>query len=196
MVAAWAPGSDARRLPQGVGFTVPKGAKLVMEVHYHKTGKPETDQTKVALYDAVGPQRRTLETYAVGDTDFVLKPDFANQKVSAELEIPEDITLWTVAPHMHQLGKTMRVWATLPDRRTQRLILVESWEFKWQGFYHYKKPLFLPKGSTIYLEATYDNTRQNPDQPSLPPREVRYGEQTTDEMCFAFFNFSLGKPPK
>jgi hypothetical protein len=84
----------------------------------------------------------------------------------------------------------------LPDKTEKKLILVENWEFKWQGFYHYKTPIFLPAGSKVHLEATYDNTRNNPDQPSLPPKEVTYGEQTTDEMCFFFFNFSVGKVKK
>jgi peroxiredoxin len=193
MVGGWAPGSDTRRLPPGVAFTLPKGAMLVAEVHYHPSGRKETDRTRIGVYFAPQKPRHTLQTYAVGESDFVLKPDLANQKVTAELEISEDITLWTLFPHMHQLGKTMRVWATLPDGTEKRLIKIDHWEFRWQGFYQYRQPVFLPGGTRVRLEAIYDNTKNNPDQPSLPPREVRYGEQTTDEMCFAFFNFSLGK---
>jgi mono/diheme cytochrome c family protein len=196
MVAGWAPGSDARKLPPGVAFKIPKGARLVAEVHYHKSGKPETDQTQVAVYETSTPTQNPINTYAVGETSFVLKPDVAKQKITAELEVPEDMSLWTAAPHMHQLGKKMRVWATLPDGSQKKLIKIDNWEFKWQGFYHYKEPVFLPKGSKIELEAEYDNTKNNPDQPSLPPKEVTYGEQTTDEMCFFFFNFSLGKLKK
>jgi hypothetical protein len=186
----WAPGMNPRRLPEGIAVRIPKGAKLVLQVHYHKTGKPETDQSEVALYWAKQPVKQVVHTYPVGNGSFVLLPDVADQEVTASMVVPFNLTLRQVLPHMHMLGTEMKVWATLPDGTQKDIIFIKDWDFNWQMNYRYKEPIFLPKGTKINLVAKYDNTIHNPRQPSNPPRRVTYGEQTTDEMCFAFLGFT------
>jgi len=53
----------------------------------------------------------------------------------------------------------------------------------------------LPKGTRLDLVAYYDNSTGNPLNPSSPPRRVTFGEQTTDEMCFAFLSYTMDKEP-
>ena len=69
--------------------------------------------------------------------------------------------------------------------RTARppLIWIKDWDFNWQGQYQYQSPVNLAKGTVIKLDAYYDNSPENPRNPSKPPKRVRWGEQTTDEMC-------------
>ena len=194
--SGWAPGMNPRLLPPGVAVKIPKGAKLVLQVHYHKSGKPETDQSKVALYYAKGPVEKVLKTAALGNVLFALKPNETNQQVKASMVIPFDAKIWAVMPHMHMIGKEMKVWAVLPDGTEKPLIWVKNWEFNWQMGYRYKEPILLPKGTRINLLAAYDNTMGNPNQPSNPPKLVTFGEQTTDEMCFAFLGFTMETPVK
>ncbi|GAB4457735.1 MAG: thioredoxin family protein [Armatimonadaceae bacterium] len=186
----WAPGMTARRLAPGVAVRVPKGAKLVLQIHYHKTGKVEEDQSQVALYWAKEPVKKVMRTFPLSNYSFVLKPGTADQTVTASATIPVDMTLWQVLPHMHLLGKEMKATATLPDGTVKPLIWIQNWEFNWQMNYRYKEPIKLPKGTKVNLVAKYDNTAANPNQPNNPPREVRYGEQTTDEMCFLFMGLT------
>ena len=186
----WAPGTTPRRLPDGVAIKVPKGAKLVLQVHYHKTGKPEVDQSKMGIYWAKQPIANVLHTAAVGNPIFALLPNRDDQTVKAAFIIPFDATLWSVFPHMHMLGKEMTVKATFPDKTEKTLIEIKDWDFNWQMGYAYKEPVKIPKGTRISLVARYDNTTANPNQPSNPPRLVTFGEQTTDEMCFAFMGFT------
>ena len=108
-------------------------------------------------------------------------------------ELPADVHLRSIFPHMHMLGHEMKVIATLPDGSVKTLINIDDWDFNWQATYFYKEPIALPKGTKITLTATYDNSATNPHQTSHPPKEVRFGEQTTDEMCFAFLGVTVDK---
>ncbi len=190
----WAPGMTPRRLPEGVAIRVPKGAKLVLQVHYHKSGKPEEDQSKLGIYWAKNKVDRVLHTAAVGNPIFALEPNKDNQPVKAAFIVPFDATLWAVLPHMHMLGKDMTVTATYPDKTQKTLIEIKNWECNWQMAYRYKEPVHIPKGTRISVLAHYDNTTSNPNQPSNPPQRVTFGEQTTDEMCFAFMGFTRDEP--
>jgi hypothetical protein len=92
---------------------------------------------------------------------------------------------------MHMLGHEMKVTATLPDGTVKPLVWIKDWDFNWQATYLYREPLALPKGTKLRLVAVYDNSERNPRQTAHPPRLVRFGEQTTDEMCFAFFGLTV-----
>lgn len=187
----WVPGSSARRLPHGMAVKIPAGSKLVMQVHYHKTGKVEIDHSRMALYFANGPIEKRLQTWPVGNMFFELQPGLAHQEVRAGLTLPVDIHLWSIFPHMHMLGHEMKVTATLPDGTVKPLVWIKDWDFNWQATYLYREPLALPKGTKLDLVAVYDNSEKNPRQTAHPPRVVRFGEQTTDEMCFAFVGLTV-----
>ena len=107
------------------------------------------------------------------------------------LPVRLDATLYRVTPHMHLLGREMKVTATLPDGTLMPLVHVDNWDFNWQTGYEFKTPLHLPAGSRVDLEAHYDNSSGNPLNPNNPPKLVTWGEQTTDEMCLAFLSFTL-----
>jgi len=107
--------------------------------------------------------------------------------------MPRDVELSAITPHAHFLGKEMKINAHLPDGSVVPLIWIKDWDFNWQGSYQYAKPLSLPKGTVVELEYTYDNSQNNPRNPSHPPVRVRWGEQTTDEMALAFLTVVLPK---
>lgn len=194
--AGWAPGMNAALLRPGMAVKVPKGARLVLQVHYHKSGKPETDKPRVALHYAKPTETITdiLRVAALGNPMLRLKPNVADNEVKATMILPYDATVHSVLPHMHYLGKTMTVTALTPEGVSLPIVKITDWEFNWQMTYRYQKPIRLPKGTRLNLVATYDNTADNPFQPSQPPIEVGFGEETTDEMCFAFIGLTRDKP--
>jgi hypothetical protein len=189
----WAPGMNPRRQPEGVAIKIPKGAKLVLQIHYHKSGKPETDNSAIGLYWSKEPIKAVRQVFPIGNPFFALQPNKDNQEVQAQMTVPADVTLREILPHMHMLGKTMKVWAKLPDGTEKKLVYIQNWDFNWQMAYRYAEPVKLPRGTKLSLVATYDNTTKNPNQPSNPPKLVQFGEQTTDEMCFAFLAFSVDR---
>jgi hypothetical protein len=190
-IAGWAPGKTPQRLPDGTAYRLRKGSKLVLQVHYSKSGKAEADQSAIGLHFARSPVRREMRVWGAMNTRFVLKPGEANQPVRAEMVLPTDATIWSVAPHMHLLGREMKMTAYLPDGTTRPMIWIKDWDFNWQDDYNFNEPIRLPKGTKVVAEAVFDNSDSNPRQPSLPPREVRWGEKTTDEMCIGFFGATV-----
>lgn len=191
MLGGWAPGSLPHPLPTDTGILLPKGADIVLEVHYHKDGKPETDRTQVALYFNKGQVARPVHLFPLVNTGLRLPPGDKDCVVKASLPVVINTTLLTIFPHMHVLGRQMTVTATLPDGTQKMLVDVPDWDFNWQGFYAYKQPVHLPAGSRINLVAHYDNSADNPRNPSSPPKEVKWGEQTTDEMCLCYLGFTV-----
>jgi len=191
MLGGWAPGATAHRLPADTGILLPKGADIVLEVHYHKDGKPETDLTQVALYFNQGRIARPMHLFPLANTHLRIPPGDKSYELRASLPVIFDATLLTVFPHMHVLGRRMTVTATLPDGTTKPLVDVPDWDFSWQGFYSYKQPVHLPAGSRVDLVAHYDNSTGNPLNPSSPPKLVTWGEQTTDEMCLCYLGFTV-----
>ena len=190
-IGGWAPGNMPHPLPAGVGTLLPKGADIVLQVHYHKSGKPETDRTKLGLYFTKTPVDKRLRATLAINPFIRIPPGNANYTLKAARDIPTNVTVLQVMPHMHLLGREMTVTANLPDGSTKPLVRVPDWDFNWQTTYTLKEPLKLPAGSKIDMVARYDNSTSNPHNPSSPPRQVTWGEQTTDEMCIAFVFYTV-----
>jgi len=185
-LGGWAPGNIPHRLADGIGRPLPKGADIVVQVHYHKSGKPETDRTQVGIWFAKGEVTRAAKTIPVANRILFIPAGADKHKVVAEVAVPRDLVAIGVTPHMHLLGKQMKVTATYPDGSTHELINIPDWDFNWQDSYHFAQPLPLPKGTKLRVEAVFDNSASNPRNPSSPPKLVTWGEQTTNEMCIAF----------
>jgi hypothetical protein len=193
-LGGWAPGAEPGLLPEGIGRSLPKGGDVVIQVHYHPNGKPETDRSRVGLYFATKPTKKTFHWWVALNQRFVLQPDDPKTwEVPAQtLPLPVDVEVLALAPHMHLLGKDMEMWAEVPTGegdQTKRidLIKIDDWDFQWQNQYYLAEPITLPKGSVVKLISHFDNSADNPRNPSKPPKPVGWGEATTDEMCIGFF---------
>jgi hypothetical protein len=173
-----------------MGMLLPKGADIVLQVHYHKGGKPESDLTKIGVTFAKGPVDKRLRVLPLLYLPLRIPAGEANYNAGNEITVPRDVTLQGVMPHMHLLGREMSLKATLPDGTQQKLLNVPDWDFNWQSTYAYQQPIKLPAGTKVEMKARYDNSTKNPANPSNPPREVRWGEETTDEMCIAFLYYT------
>ncbi|MBI3734994.1 hypothetical protein HY256_00575 [Candidatus Sumerlaeota bacterium] len=189
-LAGWGPGLSAKNFPEGVGHLIPAGGKIVMQMHYHRTGKPELDQTKVGLYFAKKPVHKALRDGIALNFNLAIQPGDANSVAEAERKVLEDITVHSVAPHMHLLGKSAEMWATLPGGDRLNLVSVPRWDFNWQTEYSFVEPLKIPRGSTIHVRCVFDNSAENPFQQVKPPKLVTFGEQTTDEMCVGVYFYT------
>jgi hypothetical protein len=191
MLGGWVPGLTPHDAPAGTGMLLPKGADIVLQVHYHKTGKPESDLSKIGLYFAKTPVDKRIRTLMLLNPMLRIPAGEANYSTSATKTIPRDITVLSATPHMHWLGKDMNLSATLPGGEPKKIVHVNDWDFNWQMIYGLKEPMHLPSGTRIDLTARYDNSPDNLANPSSPPKTVTWGEQTTDEMCIAFLSYTV-----
>jgi hypothetical protein len=189
-VGGWAPGNYPRLAPDGMGIRIPKGSRLVIQVHYHKNGESATDLTRVGLHWAKAPVDKPIHVAPILNAGFKLPPGQKDIPVHAEMTAPADVHLIGVLPHMHNRGSSIQSSAVLPDGTVEPLIKIARWDFNWQDSYFYKEPIALPKGSKINLEATYDNSADNPRNPD-PTKTVGWGEQTNDEMCLMFAIYTV-----
>lgn len=190
-LGGWAPGATPTEYRDGVAQSIPKGAEMVMQIHYHLSGKPEEDESQVGIKFTKTPPTKGLALITAGNADIDIPAGDDHYVVKATSTVPEDASVIAITPHAHYLCKDMKVDATLPDGTVVPLIWIKDWDFNWQGAYRYASPVKLPKGSQISMTYTYDNSAANPHNPSNPPKEVRFGEQTTNEMAFTFVQLSL-----
>ncbi|HEY7369771.1 MAG TPA: ascorbate-dependent monooxygenase [Thermoanaerobaculia bacterium] len=187
LLGAWVPGNEPRRLPADIGLSLPAGARVVMQIHYSAlSGVREPDRTALALHLAPGPVRKILRAAPILNETFRIPAGAADHPVTAAIPfVPASVHLLAVTPHMHLLGRQMRIWITRPGGGQECLVDVPDWDFHYQRTYTFAAPIALPVFSRVDLAARYDNSTANPENPSDPPREVGWGENTTDEMCIA-----------
>jgi len=185
-LGGWAPGNEPSRLPDGVGRFLPRQSDVVVQIHYHPSGKTETDRSRIGLHFSRKPVKQTLHWSAAIKFDLKIPAGASNFEARAEWPVPVDVEALAVTPHMHMLGSDMRLWVTFPDGRDQDLITIADWDFGWQNTYYFEEPITLPKGTVLKLVAHYDNSEANPSNPNKPPKLVTWGEATFDEMCIGF----------
>jgi hypothetical protein len=179
----WKPGGAPYVEPEGFAWRLDPGNDLVLNAHLRPTGKPEQVRPTIGLYFTDQPQEKfpmlvNLEHDGAldippGDRDFLVSDDF---------RLPMDVDVLAVYPHAHYLGHLLEGYATLPNGQRKWLIRNPDWDPNWQGAYHYRQAVFLPKGTVISMRYHYDNSAANPRNPTQPPRRVVAGNQATDEM--------------
>ena len=193
-MGGWAPGQMPRFLPEGTGYFLPKGADIVMQVHYHRVGKAEEDRTVIGIHFAKKPVDRRFQSLALPGRFRTIPAGENHYVVKGMIWVNQDCVLYTVLPHMHMLGREIKVTMTEPDGKSQQLVTILDWDYNWQETYFLKDPLHLKAGTRFDVVAAYDNSAGNPSNPAKPPKNVVFGQQTTDEMCFVFLGGCSEKP--
>lgn len=191
-VATFAPGMPAELYPEGYARLVPAGSRLVFQVHYTPSGTEQTDQSEVGLVFAE-PDRdyKEIKLAVVINEEFRIPPGDPNYPVHAKHEFKHDTTLHALMPHMHYRGKAYRFTARYPDGKEEILLDVPRYDFNWQNLYSLVEPKLLPKGTVVAAEAHFDNSADNLANPD-PKQEVRWGEQTWEEMMLG--SMVISKP--
>jgi hypothetical protein len=192
-LGGWALGVTPRRLPDHMGRPLQRRSDIVMQVHYHPTGKPEQDQSRLGIYFAPRTAHKLVAELAVANMDLKIPPGDRSFHHRASYELPVNTEILSASPHMHLLGRRIQAVAHLPDGRTVPLIRIRNWEFNWQDAYHYKEPIRLPAGTRIEVDILYDNSASNPHNPHSPPIAVGWGEESTDEMGICFFDVTTDR---
>lgn len=186
-LGGWAAGQQPQFLPMDLGRTLPKGSDLILQTHFHPSGKAEQEKTTVGLYFAKQKPERTMLMFQAppffGITSGINIPAGEKEyKVKGKFKTPVDIELVLVSGHAHYICESMKAVATLPNGTKQSLLYIPRWDFNWQGNYIYQDPVKLPKDTVIDVEIIYNNTADNPANPNDPPKRIRWGEASTDEM--------------
>jgi len=192
-VCNYLPGSQFSFYPHGIGgYRIHKKAALYLnDIHFGPSALDVLDSSYFKLYFDNKPPTRPVSEFQLGTLGLSpVEPTLivpANEKKTFRIQftVPQDISILSIVPHMHLIGKRYLAYAIKPSGDTIRLIHIPNWDFRWQYFYMPPKLLFVPRGSTIYVVGDYDNTSDNPNNPFNPPRiisEKNGSMKTTDEM--------------
>ncbi len=180
---SWQPGRLPTPMADDCAWKLQPHSYLVLQIHMQPTGKPESLQCTVGIYFTDKEPTKFPTKLVLRPAMIDIPPGDADHIVTDEYQLPVDLEVLSVSPHTHYLGKRLEGWATLPDGRKKTLLTVPQWDFDWQGDFTYAKPFVLPKGTVISMRYQFDNSAANPRNPSNPPKRVRYGVQSVDEMA-------------
>jgi len=197
ILLVYAPGSSPDTWPANMAKFVPAGSDLVFQMHYTASGHAVEDHSSIGIiFSKSAPPLRVLTLQLTND-HFVIPPDAADYRVEARGTLPNDATLLSFFPHMHLRGKrfeyniihTSKRADGQPTHQIEQLLRV-NYHFHWQMSYRLAEPLALKAGTELQAVAWYDNSKDNPHNPD-PTAEVRWGEQTYDEMMVGFFDVAI-----
>jgi peroxiredoxin len=194
-LSGWAPGQLGRTLPEDTYYRLPKNSDVIMQIHYHRDGRLEKDRTSVGLYFAKKPVHTPWKGMILPAFFDNIPADAEHFPVTGGLITSQDCLLRSVMPHMHMVGKEVKITVQPPDGPKQTLVAIKDWDYNWQETYFLKEPISLKAGTRIEVQAVFDNSSGNPSNPSRPPRDVEWGEQTTDEMCYIFLGATSDDQP-
>ncbi len=187
-----APGDMPFIAPAGAAKLIPKGSKLVFQMHYTPNGRPAKDASSVGLIFAKAPVEHRMLTMPVLNPRFLIGPGDDNYQVESQFKFKEAGHIISFMPHMHLRGKDFRYEAIYPDGKKETLLSVPRYNFNWQSVYRLAEPKAVPAGTVIHCVAHFDNSAKNLNNPD-PTQKVMWGDQTWEEMMIGWMDFYFDK---
>lgn len=187
-LGGWAVGTPAFVMPEGHAMKLPRGSDFILQTHFHLSGKPETERTRVGLFFTdKAPESMLMDVplpplFGFG-AGLAIPAGARDYTLVDSLTLPVEVRAYGLYAHAHYLAREIRATATLPDGTSRPLIWIHDWDFNWQDPYIYRAPVTLPAGTRLDVRFVYDNSAENPRNPSVPPKMVMWGEDTFDEMA-------------
>lgn len=187
LLGGYVPGASPMKLPEGLSLKLPKNSPLVLQAHFHPTGKPEAEQLEVGIYLADKPSKKSIvgvqlpEMFGIG-AGINIPAGTEDYRIEHEVTLPVDSEAIAVGGHAHYIGREVRLTARYPDGTSESIFFIDDWDLDWQGNYTYRSPVKLPKGTVLKASIAYDNTAANTNNPFYPPQSIRWGKESTDEM--------------
>ncbi len=190
----WIPGSSYETFPKDFGWVMPKRGVILLTVHYAPASKDAESICGVNLFFKTTPIKRTVKIISfgsggIGEQEISPSPFYipANKTKTFTLDVTnpgEDFSIMDVWPHMHYIGKEFTAYLTTLNGDTIHLVHIPNWDFRWQEIYRFQHLIRVPKGSTLHIIGTYDNTADNSMNPFNPPQTIwSFGDmRSTDEM--------------
>ncbi|MGA9767464.1 MAG: thiol-disulfide isomerase [Blastocatellia bacterium] len=194
LIATTAPGTNAMIFRPGSALRVKAGSVLVLQMHYTTNGAAAKDKSSVGMIFARQAPQLEMRTSAFANPMFVIPPGAGNHQVDSAIEFTEDAHIWGLIPHTHLRGKSWDYRVVYPDGRTESVLSVPKYDFNWQTYYMFAKPIAVPRGTRLEATAHYDNSTANAFNPN-PEAQVRWGDQTWEEMQYTGITYSIDSKP-
>jgi hypothetical protein len=190
IVGGTAPGTNVMELPAGTALRIRAGTVLTFQMHYTAKGHEMHDRTSVGFRFAKGPPDEEIRMSSFQNGAFTLPAGAKDVAVPAEIGFGEAVRVWGLLPHTHLRGVRWQYSLQKPDGTSEIILDVPRYDFNWQTYYFFAKPLEVPAGGKIVSTAWYDNSVTNTHNPD-PTKDVKWGDQTWEEMQFTGFLYSV-----
>jgi peroxiredoxin len=192
VLCGMAPGDMPMILKPGLAKFIPKGARLIFQMHYTPNGKAQTDRSYIGLKFAKKPPEKVIVCQPVFNAFFRIPKGDANYEVVATHRMAKDGYVASFMPHMHLRGKDFLIRAEHPDGKQETLLSVPKFNFGWQSVYRPVQPVVMPKDSKLVCVAHFDNSKGNRSNPN-PAVDVFWGDQTWQEMMIGWVDFAYDR---
>jgi peroxiredoxin len=193
-LGGWAPGMVYRHFPAGNGYYLPRGADVIFQLHYFRSGRVEKDRTSVGLYFSKNPKAKHMQGLAIPAQFMSIPAGAERYRVEGHICLKQDCQVHVVAPHMHLIGREITMTMRPPNGPARTLLVVKAWDFNWQEEYFLREPIRVKAGTRFDVEGIFDNSARNPRNPFQPPQTVLFGLETTNEMCVGFLGATSDQP--
>lgn len=190
LIATTAPGTNALVFQPGEAMLIKAGSIITFQVHYTASGKAMSDRSSIGFVFAKQPPRREVRSGSFTNVLLAIPPGAAHHPVDAAVEFNVDTRVLALFPHTHLRGTEWEYRLVHPDGRSTVVLSVPRYDFNWQTYYEFAEPLMVPKGARLEARAHYDNSAANKFNPD-PKVEVRWGEQTWEEMHYTGITFTV-----
>ena len=213
LIGEWVPGQKFLPSPDNMAFRIYPGSDIVVQVHYPQGAQGQVDSSYLNVYlTGQNTSNGIRELYTDSPLNYLFPPWLSwltnssiepyplmipaneTREFTAKYTVPVDVSVLGVSPHAHYINKSFEVFGVTPLGNIINFIKIPQWEFHWQGFYYYPKPIKVPAGTVLYAKTVYDNTTDNDENPFFPPQDVAAGEATTEEMLLVYFTYMFYHP--
>ncbi|MEW6320705.1 MAG: tetratricopeptide repeat protein [Acidobacteriota bacterium] len=183
----WTPGQLAPLVPAELAWGLQPGTDLVVQLHMQPSGAVEEVAPSIGFFFSDRPPHRAPAILRLGSQGIDIPPGRREHAIQDAYVLPVDADVLAIQPHAHYRAREIVGEATAPDGSRRTLLHIRDWDFRWQHVYRFETPVRLPKGTTLSMRFTYDNSADNPRNPQQPPERVLWGQRSVDEMGDLWF---------
>jgi hypothetical protein len=194
------------------GMKLRRGSNLLLELHYTTNGKETKDRSSVGIRFAKSPPKVAIESWFPfrKRPDMVIPANVAHHSLQDRYHFGAQtdgkaVLLHGLRPHLHTRGKSYRIELIDANSITEHdmqkfeehdrvrgevILQTPLWDFNWQHFYRFEKPILIRPQQALLATAYWDNSKFNPRNPD-PNANVSWGQQTDQEMFNTLFNYEV-----
>jgi mono/diheme cytochrome c family protein len=194
LIGTYVPGTSSIEFPEGTALRLRPGTIITFQMHYTAHGHEMKDRTKLGLRFAKSAPTEEIRASAFLNAKFTLPAGAANVEVPAEIGAGQAVRIWGLIPHTHLRGTRWKYELQKPDGSSEVVLDVPKYDFNWQTYYMFAKPLEMAAGTKLVSRAWYDNSAANRHNPDAT-KDVRWGDQTWEEMQYTGFLYSIARRP-
>jgi len=198
-IGGYAPGSPPIVLPGQaplkMGIRIKANSRIILQIHYPVGTAGQLDSTQIRFYfyppSATGIRPVYFNTYVQNwlmNIPANTTATYTGQYPSIIGTLSSPISVFAVHPHAHKVNRSMTMYGFKANPAdTIKFVHIPKWNFDLQDGYTYRHLVKVPAGYKLGAKHFYDNTTNNPYNPNNPPKLVKAGTSTTDEMLFDSF---------